>query len=109
VLQLTHLLPVTGVVAPFLCFHSGCLPVGHARCLLLAIIPRVQQRWICRPQVYAAPLAGGDRAVVLANFQTTSSQYPRTNITVFWGQVGLQPGQRVTVRDLYAGEGAGTD
>lgn len=28
------------------------------------------------PQVYAGPLAGGGRAVVLANFQTTYSQYP---------------------------------
>ncbi|EFN54618.1 hypothetical protein CHLNCDRAFT_35902 [Chlorella variabilis] len=54
-------------------------------------------------RVYAGPLAGGGRAVVLANFQTTYSQYPATNITVFWTQVGLQPGQRVAVRDLYAG------
>jgi hypothetical protein len=54
-------------------------------------------------QVYASPLSGGGRAVVLANFQTTYSQYPATNITVFWTQIGLQPGQRVAVRDLYEG------
>ena len=55
------------------------------------------------PQVYAGPLAGGQRGVILANFQTRSSQYPRSNITVFWPQIGLQPGVRCRVRDLYAG------
>ncbi|KAL4432167.1 hypothetical protein ABPG77_005929 [Micractinium sp. CCAP 211/92] len=56
-------------------------------------------------RIYAGPLAGGARAVVLANFQfahpTAFQQCPRTNITVFWGQIGLQPGQRALVRDLY--------
>ena len=41
--------------------------------------------------------------VVLANFQTASSQYPRSNITVFWPQIGVQPGVRCRVRDLFAG------
>lgn len=58
-------------------------------------------------RVYAGPLAGGDRAVVLANFGTLHSQYPTTNLTVFWQQIGLQPGQRVAVRDLYAEEDLG--
>ena len=53
-------------------------------------------------QIYAGPLSAGARAVVLANFQTPTSQYPRSNITVFWEQIGLQPGQRARVRDLYA-------
>ena len=56
-------------------------------------------------RVYAGPLAGGARAVALANFATPlGNQYPATNVTVFWSQVGLQPGQRCRVRDLYAGE-----
>lgn len=66
----------------------------NALCCLLCAAPS---------QVYAGPLAGGDRAVVLANFGTLHSQYPTTNLTVFWQQIGLQPGQRVAVRDLYAG------
>ena len=59
-------------------------------------------------QIYAAPLAGGARAVVLANFQTTQSVYPVSNITVFWTQIGLQPGQRAVVRDLFAEQDLGT-
>lgn len=39
--------------------------------------------------------------MALANFQTTQSQYPMSNITVFWEQIGLARGQRCTVRDLY--------
>ena len=57
-----------------------------------------------RLQIFAGPLAGGARAVVLANMQTTQSQYPISNITVLWEQIGLQPGQRCRVRELYAGE-----
>ena len=37
-------------------------------------------------KIFAGPLAGGARAVVLANFQTTQSQYPLSNLTVFWEQ-----------------------
>jgi hypothetical protein len=38
------------------------------------------------------------------NQQTTQSQYPMSNITVFWEQIGLQRGQRALVRDLFAGK-----
>jgi hypothetical protein len=61
----------------------------------------------CCLQIFAGPLAGGARAVVLANMQTTQSQYPISNITVLWEQIGLQPGQRCRVRELYAGEWRG--
>ena len=54
------------------------------------------------PQIYAGPLSGGARAVVLANFQTTQSQYPISNITVYWEQLGLRPDVHAQVRDLYA-------
>lgn len=59
-------------------------------------------------RIFAAPLAGGERAVVLANFQTTQSQYPMTNITVYWEQLGLRAGQRAAVRDVYAEQDLGT-
>lgn len=52
-------------------------------------------------QIFAGPLKGGDRAAVLANFQTTQSQYPISNITVFWEQLGLPADARCAVRDLY--------
>lgn len=59
-------------------------------------------------RVYAGPLASGDRAVMLCNFATPlGNQYPASNVTVFWGQVGLQPGQRCAVRDLFAGKAGG--
>jgi hypothetical protein len=56
-------------------------------------------------KVFAAPLAGGSRGVVLFNQQTTQSQYPLSNVTVFWEQIGLVPTQAARVRDLYLGEG----
>lgn len=56
-------------------------------------------------QIFAAPLAGGARAVVLVNFQTTQTQYPMSNVTVYWDQLGLRPDQAATVRDIYGGEG----
>ncbi|PSC75843.1 Alpha-galactosidase [Micractinium conductrix] len=62
-------------------------------------------------RIYAGPLSGGARAVVLANFQfahpTAVQQWPRTNVTLFWHQIGLQPGQRARVRDLYTGRDLG--
>lgn len=81
---------------------------AHAyACTWLASRPFSPTSAPCLPQVYAGPLAGGARAVVLANFQfahpTAFQQCPRTNITVFWPQIGLQPGQRARVRDLYEG------
>ena len=39
---------------------------------------------------------------MLANFQTTQSQYPISNITVYWEQLGLRPDVHAQVRDLYA-------
>ncbi len=54
-------------------------------------------------QVFAGPLAGGARAVVMANFQTTQTQYPMSNVTVYWEQLGLRRDQAATVRDVYGG------
>lgn len=39
----------------------------------------------------------------MVNFQTTQSQYPMSNVTVYWEQLGLRAGQRAAVRDIYAG------
>lgn len=49
-------------------------------------------------RIYAAPLAGGGRAVVLLN---TGDAGP-TNITVTWQQLGLPAGTAAGVRDLFA-------
>lgn len=41
-------------------------------------------------QVWAAPLAGGGRAVALFNKHVASDDnFPATEMTVYWGQVGL--------------------
>lgn len=53
-------------------------------------------------QVYAAPLAGGDRVVVLMNTHTTGGQYLTSNLTVTWRQLGLPHDSSAKVRDLYA-------
>ncbi|KAI3436067.1 hypothetical protein D9Q98_002125 [Chlorella vulgaris] len=53
-------------------------------------------------KIFATALAGGSRGVVLWNLQTTQSQYPLSNITVFWEQIGLGGSQRATVRDVFS-------
>lgn len=53
-------------------------------------------------QIYAAPLAGGARAVVLLNLHHLGGQYLTSNITVQWQQLGLPAGMVAAVRDLYA-------
>lgn len=53
-------------------------------------------------RVYAAPLAGGDRAVVLMNTHTTGGQYLTSNLTVTWRQLGLPHDASARVRDLFA-------
>ena len=53
-------------------------------------------------QIYAAPLEGSARAVVLLNLHHTGGQYLVSNITVSWEQLGLPAGASATVRDLYA-------
>ncbi|KAL4450177.1 hypothetical protein ABPG77_010846 [Micractinium sp. CCAP 211/92] len=49
-------------------------------------------------RVYAAPLAGGGRAVVLLNAASGGA----ANITVSWQQLGLPAGTAALVRDLFA-------
>lgn len=58
------------------------------------------------PQVYAAPLAGGARAVVL--FNRHHPEYPFNNISVSWEQLGYSPDSRAVVRDLYEEKDLGT-
>ena len=53
-------------------------------------------------QIYAAPLEGSARAVVLLNLHHTGGQYLVSNITVSWEQLGLPAGAAAAVRDLYA-------
>eukprot|EP00887_Chlorella_sp_A99_P006558 scaffold3.g6558.t1 len=59
-------------------------------------------------EVYAAPLSGGARAVVLLNRHTLGGQYPLVNITVWWAQLGYPPAAAAVVRDLWAGRDLGT-
>lgn len=54
------------------------------------------------PQIYAGPLEGSARAVVLLNLHTIWGQYLVSNLTVTWEQLGLPEGAAATVRDLYA-------
>lgn len=61
-------------------------------------------------QVYAAPLKGGGRAVVL--FNRHHPEYPLHAITVRWPMLGYEGSDLAVVRDLYArkdlGNHAGT-
>ncbi len=41
-------------------------------------------------QVYAAPLLGGSRAVVLFNrYQYLDANFPVQNMTVYWDSIGI--------------------
>ncbi len=47
-------------------------------------------------QVYAAPLEGGSRAVVLFNRHVaTDNKFSSHNMTVFWKSIGLPPTEQV--------------
>ena len=59
-------------------------------------------------QVYAGPLQGGSRAVILFNRHAIGTQYPISNITVTWKDVGFESDVEVTVRDLHAEKDLGT-
>ncbi|KAI7846119.1 hypothetical protein COHA_000380 [Chlorella ohadii] len=63
---------------------------------------------IGQSRIYAGPLAGGARAVVLLNLHHTGGQYLQSNITVHWRQIGLPAGAAAAVRDLYAERDLGT-
>jgi alpha-galactosidase len=63
---------------------------------------------IGQARIYAGPLAGGARAVVMLNTHTTGGQYLQSNITVHWRQIGLPAGAAAVVRDLYAERDLGT-
>lgn len=66
------------------------------------------QLLLCAVQVYAGPLCGGSRAVVLFNRHTIGTQYPISNITVTWRQIGFASDVKATVRDLHAEKDLGT-
>eukprot|EP00884_Botryococcus_braunii_P004825 jgi/Botrbrau1/14343/Bobra.0222s0013.1 len=55
-------------------------------------------------EIFAGPLAGGDRVVALFNRHTIGVQYPISNITVTWKQLGYPPEENARVRDVYSGE-----
>lgn len=59
-------------------------------------------------QIWAGPLAGSARAVVLFNRHTTGSQYLNTNITVPWELLGIPSGTQAVVRDLFVETDCGT-
>jgi translation initiation factor IF-2 len=58
-------------------------------------------------QVYAGPLKGGSRAVVLFNRHSITTQYPITNVTVTWDHLGYPSDAQATVRDLHAAKDVG--
>lgn len=57
-------------------------------------------------EVYAAPLAGGGRAVALFNRHNT--EYRFNNMTVSWGMLGYDDGEKAAVRDLFMRSDLGT-
>ena len=59
-------------------------------------------------QVYAGPLKGGSRAVVLFNRHSITTQYPISNVTVTWEQLGYPSDMKADVRDLHAERTLGT-
>ena len=59
-------------------------------------------------QVYAGPLKGGSRAVVFFNRHAQGTQYPLSNITVTWRQLGYDADVKGVVRDLHAEKDLGT-
>jgi len=58
-------------------------------------------------QVYAGPLKGGSRAVVFFNRHSITTQYPISNVTVTWEQLGYPSDAQATVRDLHAEKDVG--
>ena len=79
----------------------------NMRCMCCCALKGRQQR-ACAVQVYAGPLHGGSRAVVLFNRHAIGTQYPISNITVTWRQIGLASDVKATVRDLHAEKDLGT-
>ena len=59
-------------------------------------------------QVYAGPLMGGSRAIVLFNRHSITTQYPISNVTVTWEQLGYPTDIKADVRDLHAEKTLGT-
>ncbi|KAL3147731.1 hypothetical protein ABBQ32_002472 [Trebouxia sp. C0010 RCD-2024] len=59
-------------------------------------------------EVYAGPLKGGSRAVVLFNRHSITTQYPISNVTVTWEQLGYPSDVKADVRDLHAERTLGT-
>ena len=63
---------------------------------------------MCTLQVYAGPLQGGARAVALFNRHAIGTQYPISNITVAWKDLGFDSDIEASVRDLHAEKDLGT-
>lgn len=58
-------------------------------------------------ETYAAPLAGGGRALVLLNRGLATDQSPTSNITVHFHQLGYPKHLCAKVRDMYAAQDLG--
>ena len=76
--------------------------------LSIAVKSHSEQHHCDAEQVYAGPLKGGARAVVQFNRHTAGTQYPVSNITVTWKQLGFASDVEATVRDLHAEKDLGT-
>lgn len=59
-------------------------------------------------RIYAAPLAAGDRAVVMFNAHTHADQYSYYNVTLDFGMIGYNATTTAVVRDLFAQADVGT-
>lgn len=49
-------------------------------------------------EVFAGPLTGLARVAVLFNRLNVDSQYPTTNVTLLWEQLGIEPSAQCAVR-----------
>ena len=83
-------------------FQSGCAAKEHEP------VCDSKQQLQGALQVYAGPLKGGSRAVVLFNRHSITTQYPISNVTVAWEQLGYPSEMKADVRDLHAEKTLGT-
>lgn len=83
-----------------LALHTGVLTYDlgwH----IFSLLKRLILCW----QVYAAPLQGGSRAVVLFNrYQQLDENFPVQNLTVYWKSIGIPMNATVRVRCLHLQE-----
>ena len=86
--------------------HEEAVKIWISSCV--SVCSRVNTQLDAALQVYAGPLMGGSRAVVLFNRHSITTQYPISNVTVTWEQLGYPADMKAYVRDLHAERTLGT-